>query len=384
MKCSMRYERVRKEIGIVIYLLLYLNVVIHTPTTTAFTTVPTTIPTTVPTVHSSVKYTQYTQHTQHKHNTKLHSHPHTRKWMYPKSHTQRERCMLTICDKNYYNNYYNNHPSVTQLNAVEEHHTAKKTTSSNNQALVTPTTPTTPTPTTPANTPDTTTTPTLTSTSPLQPPKPPSDVTDLTETLSYLSNTSSFHLTALTNLTSTLPNNATASFSSLLQDFEREQSRQIRLATVKAVEVEKALTRAVGDLAYADTPLSDLQLIPTEFRDVASDKDSVRRSTNYTAVSRTERTGQIIKNWKAAPLYATASLLARWSTKCLTVPLRPAAYLTRIFQRGMLQPSSLSGSREAGKGEGYTGRGDDGADREAMRMQRRWKRSATTGALRRR
>eukprot|EP00518_Triparma_eleuthera_P021286 CAMPEP_0197549190 /NCGR_PEP_ID=MMETSP1320-20131121/3153_1 /TAXON_ID=91990 /ORGANISM="Bolidomonas sp., Strain RCC2347" /LENGTH=826 /DNA_ID=CAMNT_0043109375 /DNA_START=152 /DNA_END=2628 /DNA_ORIENTATION=+ len=293
-------------------------------------------------------------------------------WMYPpKSHTRRERCMLTICNKNYnYNyNYYNNHPSVTQLNAVEEHHTAKKTTPSNNQALVTATTPITPT---------------LISTSPLQPPKSPSDVTDLTETLSYLSNTSSFHLTALTNLTSTLPNNATASFSSLLQDFEREQSRQIRLATVKAVEVEKALTRAVGDLAYADTPLSDLQLIPTEFRDVASDKDAVRRSTNYTAVSRTERSGQIIKNWKAAPLYATASLLARWSTKCLTVPLRPAAYLTRIFQGGItLQPSSLSGERGAGKAEGYTGRGKDGADREAMRMQRRWKRSATTGALRR-
>ena len=124
------------------------------------------------------------------------------------------------------------------------------------------------------------------------------------------------------------------------------------------------MSRLTSDIAYADTPLSDLEFIPKEFK-ASQDKEMVKRPTNYTCVSRTERTSKIIANWKVAPLYATASLLARWSAKCLTVPLLPISYFTQIFQKGMLQSSARVEARESKRGLGYSGKDSPNAEREA-------------------
>jgi len=106
------------------------------------------------------------------------------------------------------------------------------------------------------------------------------------------------------------------------------------------------------------------------------DLDAKRR-----LVTRNMRTRKIAANWKVAPLYATAALLARWCNKCLNLPLIPFQLITKVAQNSRV-PRLTGGVRNA---EAWTADMKEGeAAKTAAYMQDKWKRSATTGSFRRR
>ncbi|GMH69435.1 hypothetical protein TrRE_jg2571 [Triparma retinervis] len=187
--------------------------------------------------------------------------------------------------------------------------------------------------------------------------------------------------------------NLTSSYSYLdsVQELERvlsevktSQQRQVKSLTRSLSDVERNLARLTGDIAYADTPLSNIQIIPREFKTSNQMEGKIVQGRGYTdtekrrLVTKKMRTRSIMGNWKVAPLYATAALLARWCNKCLNLPLIPVQVFTRLVRSGTGGPA-VGGTAAAWR----LGMGRDDAERTAAMMQEKWRKSATTGSFRR-
>ena len=161
---------------------------------------------------------------------------------------------------------------------------------------------------------------------------------------------------------------------------------QVKSLTRTLSDVERNLARLTGDIAYADTPLSNIQIIPREFKASNQMEGKIVAAQGYTdtekrrLVTKKMRTRSIMGNWRVTPLYATAALLARWGNKCLNLPLIPVQVFTRIVRSSTFGPGVSS---PRGTVAWSAGMGKEDAERTAEAMQEKWKRSATTGSFRR-
>lgn len=172
----------------------------------------------------------------------------------------------------------------------------------------------------------------------------------------------------------------------VLENMKKEQNRQIKSVYKAASDVERTLARLTGDIAFADTPLSNIQTIPKEFKNLEHSRNKAAASRTLldnegkkNLVTRRMRSRKIVENWRAAPLYATAALLARWCNKCLGIPLLPVKAVTSLVQKS----GSRTWRRDGAMGQWTGDPSDAAAMRTAEQMQEKWKRSATTGTFRR-
>jgi len=146
------------------------------------------------------------------------------------------------------------------------------------------------------------------------------------------------------------PNSTTTPtpFDALFLDLRKEQLKQIRLVESTIRTVSRELQSLASDVAWADTPLSSLQLTPADFKEPKSPARTATNTTLTPRVTKNMRTGELVKNWKVVPLYATAALLARWFEKSIVLPLFPIKLISTALGLGVRPGKALKWSGASG------------------------------------